>query len=112
MKKQLLLSFCIILFSTVCLAGGVDTKDVKNKENENSKIIIGKVLDSDSKEEIAGAEIIIAGKKVYTDLLGNFSVIIPAQPTEATVKFISYQNSTIKVDPFSYAILVIEIVSQ
>ena len=112
MKRIILFALLILTSNNISLAGNGENKDVKGKESNNSKIISGKVVDVNSKEEIAGAEIIISNQKVYTDLSGNFSVVISTLTTEATVKYISYKDSNIKVDPFSYSSLVIEIIPQ
>lgn len=78
MKHYIL--FFLLITSSIIIAGN---KDEKGEKSTNSKIITGKVIDRESKEEIAGAEIIISGKKVYSDFSGNFSVIIPTETIEA-----------------------------
>ena len=80
-----------------------------NKEKEDTKLISGKVIDKKSGEEIAGAEIKIDGKIIYTDLNGNFSTNINVLKTEAVVKYISYNDSKISIDSFSYSSIVVEL---
>ena len=87
--------------------------DINNgKEKESTKLISGKVIDKNSGEEIAGAEIKINNKVIYSDLNGNFSAIIPSTKTEAFVTFVSYNNTKVNIDPFSYNTIVVELESK
>jgi hypothetical protein len=80
------------------------------------KLITGKIIDKTSGEEIAGAEILIGEKKIYSDLEGNFSAIVSANALtskiEAAVNYISYNEACIQIDLYSYTPLIIEIVSK
>jgi hypothetical protein len=82
----------------------------------SSKLITGKIIDKISGEEIAGAEIQIGEKKIYSDLEGNFSAIVSTDAStykiEAAVNYISYNEACVQIDLYSYKPLVIEIVSK
>lgn len=119
MKKHLFI-LVAVLFVNYVLAGNVTTTSSSTSSNStleiSTKLISGKVVDKISGEEIAGAEIQIGEKKVYSDLEGNFSAIVPADPhvskIEAAVNFVSYNQACVTIDLFSYNPLVIEIVSK
>ena len=118
MKKHLFILIAV-LFVNYGFSGNTKTATTTsdNAAVENStKLISGKIIDKVSGEEIAGAEIQIGEKKVYSDLDGNFSAVISADPhntkIEAAVNFISYNQACITIDLFSYNPLVIEIVSK
>jgi hypothetical protein len=91
----------------IAFAGGSNDNE-KNKTH----LISGKVIDKVSGEEIAGAEIKLGDKIIYTDLNGNFSVNININQPELVVKSISYNDTKITVDTFSYNSLVIELASE
>ncbi len=106
MKKHIL-TFIILLTGIIAIAG--NTKD--DKEKNGTQQISGKVIDKVSGEEIAGAEIKLGDKIIYTDLNGNFSANVQISTTELLVKYISYSDTKIVVTPFSYNAIVIELVS-
>src|SRR4051812_12542499 len=66
----------------------------------STKLITGKIIDKTSGEEIAGAEIIIGKKKIYSDLEGNFSAIVSTDALtskiEAAVNYISYNEACVQ----------------
>ena len=107
MKKFFIISLFIISGS-LAFAGNPTTSN----EKTSTKIVSGKVIDKSSGEEIAGAEIRIAGKTIYSDLNGNFSILIPIAKQTAIVKFVSYADTEITIDPVSYAPVVIELAGQ
>ena len=112
MQRQLfiLIAFLIGNYSTANnpIAGSPD--------HVSTKLVYGKVIDKVSGEEIAGAEIQIGEKKVYSDLEGNFSAHVFTDKTalqiEAAVNYISYNEACITIDLFSYTPLVIEITAK
>jgi ATP-dependent Zn protease len=106
MKKHYL-TFAFFIVTLVAFAGNY-TDNEKNK----TRLISGKVIDKVSGEEIAGAEIKLGDKIIYTDLNGNFSTTINTNKPELIVKFISYNDTKITVDTFSYNSLVIELASE
>lgn len=104
MKKYILL-LIVVVTGNIVVAGDI----VVSKEKNETKMISGKVIDKISGEEIAGAEVKIGDKIIHTDLNGNFSANIQTLKTEALVKFVSYNDSKINIDPFSYNSIVVEL---
>lgn len=104
MKKLLFIAITILL-GNISIAGNVG-------DRESTKVISGKVVDKKSGEEIAGAEVKINNVTFYTDLNGNFSAIIHTLKTEAFISFVSYVDSKINIDPFSYNTIVVELESK
>ncbi|MES2286442.1 MAG: hypothetical protein V4547_12200 [Bacteroidota bacterium] len=106
--KTHIITFIAILITSVAIAGNSNSI----KEKDNTKLISGKVVDKVSGEEIAGAEIKIDNKIIYTDLNGNFIASINSSKTEAFVTFVSYNNAKVNIEPFSYTPIVIELESK
>ena len=102
--KQVFLTLTFV-FAVIIAFAGNNTDSEKN----NTRLISGKVIDKVSGEEIAGAEIKLGDKIIYTDLNGNFSANININKPELIVKYISYNDTKITVDTFSYNALVIEL---
>ena len=88
----------------------VNTSTVNNKET--TVLVSGKVVDKISGEEITGAEILIDNKIVYSDLNGNFTALININNTEAEIKYVTYKDTKVKVNPFSYNTITIELASK
>ena len=107
MKKYILTLFTLIIGITA-IAGNIN----KNKEKNNTQFISGKVIDKITGEEIVGAEIKLNDKIIYTDLNGNFSTNINLNKPELIVKYVSYNDTKIIVDTFSYNSIVIELASK
>ncbi len=103
--KNVFFTFLIICFSSVAFAGNGSGSNEKTA----TKLISGKIIDKISGEEIAGAEILIGDQKIYSDLNGNFSISIPMAKQTAIVKFISYNDAQVAIDPVSYAPVIIEL---
>jgi len=103
--KNLLLTLAIVICSGIAFAGNGNGSNEKNA----TKLVTGKVVDKTSGEEIAGAEIRIGDKTIYSDLNGNFSISIPVAKQTAIVKFISYADAEVAIDPVSYAPVIIEL---
>lgn len=102
--KKYFLTFALFIIALIAFSGN-HTDNEKNKTH----LISGKVIDKVSGEEIAGAEIKLGDKIIYTDLNGNFSANININKPELIVKYISYNDTKITVDTFSYNALVIEL---
>ena len=92
MKKYI---FAVLTFSLITL-NAVSSNG--NKDNEYKRLIAGKVVDKNSGEEIAGAEIKIENSTIYTDLNGNFLTSIPSQTIVATISSVSYNESVVTVE--------------
>jgi len=105
-KNIFLVAFVFI--SSITLAGDISNCKLK----ETSQLISGKIIDKKSGEEIAGAEIKINDKIIFSDLNGNFSAIVPSSKTEASVTSISYNDTKINIDPYSYNTIVVELESK
>jgi hypothetical protein len=97
-----------ILTSSLLFAGNGD----KISKETSTKLVSGKVIDKVSGEEIAGAEIKIDGKTIYTDLNGHFLTNIHLSATKAVVSSLSYNDANLTIAPFSYSELVIELESK
>lgn len=100
--------FLTLLSLFVFISVNAGTND-KALENKGKKLISGKVIDKVSGEELAGAEIKIEGQIYYSDLNGNFSAMIPMSQQKAIVKFTSYLDSEIQLDPLSFSPLIVEL---
>lgn len=98
------------LFSTVLLSliisisamAGNDSKkksDAASEKKEAEISIVGHVSDEKSKETLAGATIYIDGKKVYSDLDGEF-VLPVTKPGKYQIKveLISYETTELEVE--------------
>ena len=79
-----------------------------NSGKPSTKFVCGKVIDKNTGEEIAGAEIKIGDEKIYSDFDGNFFAVVKTNKIEALVKFVSYNDTKIALDVFSYSPLIIE----
>lgn len=108
MIKNILYSILFIVVTVTNVTAGNDLPTDK----ANAKLVSGKVIDKLSGEELAGVEIKIEGKTLYTDLNGNFTTTIFENKTEATVKFVSYTDTKITVDAYSYNSLIVELESR
>ncbi|MDP1745330.1 MAG: carboxypeptidase-like regulatory domain-containing protein [Bacteroidota bacterium] len=106
--KTHIITFIAILITSVAIAGN----NTSIKEKDNTKLISGKVVDKVSGEEIAGAEIKIDNKVIYTDLNGNFLTSVNSTKTEAFVTFVSYNDAKVNIESFSYTAIVIELESK
>jgi hypothetical protein len=106
----------IIFLTSTIQAGNSPVNASSASPTTSTKLITGKIIDKTSGEEIAGAEILIGEKKIYSDLEGNFSAIISTDTAtskiEAAVNYISYNEACVQIDLYSYKPLVIEIVSK
>jgi len=106
--KTRIITFIAILLTSIAIAGNNNN----TKEKENTKLISGKVIDKVSGEEIAGAEIKIDNKVIYTDLNGNFLASINSTKTEAFITFVSYNDVKVNIESFSYTSIIIELESK
>lgn len=114
MLKHLLI--LITFFVGNSIMAGSSPAAPSSPNTHATKLVYGKIIDKISGEEIAGAEIQIGEKKVYSDLDGNFSALVSTDSgrskVEAAVNYISYNEACVTIDLFSYSPLVIEIVSK
>ncbi len=84
-KLKLLLTFLLIMFVQISYG----------------QTIKGKVVDADTKEPIIGASVYLKGTTygTMTDLDGNFSFDVPAQPATLVISFLGYQDYTKEITP-------------
>ncbi|HBT86099.1 MAG TPA: carboxypeptidase-like regulatory domain-containing protein [Porphyromonadaceae bacterium] len=78
---------------------GKETETVAFIENVNALQLTGSVVDEKNKETLAGATILVDGKKYYSDLDGNFSIndVIPGK-YQMVVELISYEPVSLEID--------------
>ncbi len=106
--KIYFITLITILIGNVVVAGNTSN----NKEKGDKRLISGKVIDKISGEEIAGAEIKIDDKIIYSDLNGNFMTSIQIEKTEAMVSFISYNVIKVNIDTYAFGEIVIQLESK
>lgn len=77
----------------------MDNESVALIENVNVLQLTGSVVDEKNKETLAGATILVDGKKYYSDLDGNFSIndVTPGK-YQMVVELISYEPVLLEVD--------------
>ena len=106
MKTVLVLAASLLL--SVSASAGTDNKNEK-RENESKSVTLvenvnviqqtGSVVDEKNKEALAGATIVIEGKKYYSDLDGNFSIRdVKPGSYRLLVELISYEPVSMQVD--------------
>ena len=103
------------LFVSISASADTDSKksaktneieSISSVENVTAMQIFGVVLDEKSNETLAGATIVVDGKKYYSDLDGNFSVYnVKPGNYEMVVELISYEPITLVVDPVKNQII-------
>ena len=110
MKKVTL----IALLSILVVNGYVMAKEASPAKAEAAVVttvqeIKGMVFDKMTNESLAGASVIINGKKVYTDLDGNFSIPAQTGNCEIRISMISYEDKVVTVNLNGQSALKIEL---
>lgn len=105
--RTLLLFASTLLISLSALAANKESNDKKVKESQpvapvelvQTLQLTGSVVDEKNQETLAGAAIVVDGKKYYSNLDGNFSIdgVKPGQYT-VVVELISYEPVKIDLD--------------
>ncbi|MBN2746251.1 MAG: carboxypeptidase-like regulatory domain-containing protein [Bacteroidales bacterium] len=99
--KNILLAFVFVFAISTVIADNVE----KNNPSETSSsaaataTVSGNVVDFESGESLAGAEVTIEGTNIvtYTDLDGNFVFEnLKAGNYTMTIRYISYKNSLVE----------------
>jgi hypothetical protein len=112
MKKVIL----IAVLSVFVVSGNLMAKEAAPAKKAETAVVTtiseirGMVFDKSTNETLAGASVLVNGKKVYTDLDGNFT--IPAGVTgncELKISMISYEDKVVKVNLNSQTSLKIEL---
>ncbi len=76
-----------------------ETKSVALVENVNALQLTGSVVDEKNNETLAGAAILVNGKKYYSDLDGKFSIAdVKPGKYELLVELISYEPVSMEID--------------
>lgn len=93
---------CAVLVST---AGNTDVKKSESKSVESVSTVVfsGKIVDSESKESLAGVRVSLANSNmvVFTDFDGNFKIEIPTEEVvekEIKVSYISYEETLVIIN--------------
>jgi len=100
MKKALFISIISLLFISMnILASGNPVPEPKTEAQIQTAVLRGMVFDKITNETLAGAAITANGKKVYTDLDGNFTLPnLCGEKCQLKISFISYEEQTIEID--------------
>ena len=99
MKKVLFISLVSIMFSLSSSAKKNQIVETKVETIDQTRIVKGFVFDKLTKETLAGAVITANGKKIYTDLDGNFAISnLGGDKCQLKVSLISYVDKTIEID--------------
>jgi hypothetical protein len=76
-----------------------ETKSVVLVENVNALQLTGSVVDEKNNETLAGAAILVNGKKYYSDLEGKFSIAdVKPRKYKLLVELISYEPVSMEID--------------
>lgn len=97
--KKLVLSIALVATTTLV---AVASNNSVNNASAASKVemteIKGKVVDPATNEALAGASVVVNGKKVYTDFDGKFKVTeLAGKVCQVSVSMISYSSQTFEV---------------
>lgn len=101
MKKVILIALLSVFVINVSIMAkeAAPAKSTEAAVVTNVSCTTGMVFDKSTNETLAGATVFINGKKVYTDLDGNFT--IPAGTTgncEVKISMISYEDKVITIN--------------
>ena len=105
MKPILVLAVSILISVTAFAESEKSNNKIKDNESVtivesvNALQLTGLVVDEKNNETLAGATILVDGKKYYSDLDGNFSIndVIPGK-YKLIVELISYEPVSMEVD--------------
>ncbi|WP_352423374.1 carboxypeptidase-like regulatory domain-containing protein [Proteiniphilum sp.] len=97
--RTLIMFACALLISVSAFASTDRKSENKNKETTLVLQLTGSVVDDKNKETLAGAAIIVDGKKYYSDLDGQFTITdVNPGKHEVKVELISYEPYVIEID--------------
>lgn len=118
MKKNLSILLIFSLCSVFAFAGN-ESKENKSKNETNVEQIVtsahlsGTIIDLKNNETLAGASILVDGKKIYSDLDGNFNLsALTLGRHTISVEMISYNNAQLEIDVQKDTQLNIQLVQQ
>ena len=104
-------------FIMISVANAKQNPSSESKAESVSAVTLkGVILDKQTKESLAGATIMANGKKIYSDLDGNFELkdmnINRDEKCTLTISLISYKDITVNVDLNANKNLQISLVQQ
>lgn len=107
--------FFALIVCAVANAKQNPTTETKSESNPMASLK-GVIMDKQTKESLAGATILANGKKIYSDLDGNFELkdmnISRDEKCTLTISLISYKDITVNVDLNTNKNLQINLVQQ
>jgi len=111
MKKSLFISIISLLFLSMNISASDNpVPEPKPETLVQTAVLHGMVFDKLTNETLAGAAITANGKKVYTDLDGNFTLSnLCGDKCQLQISFISYEEQTIEIDTNSVQSLQIKL---
>jgi hypothetical protein len=106
MKNLMTLIFVLTVFAASATNSiTVNPDGTKDAKSSSTTTYTGKVIDSLSKEALAGVKITIENTNitVYSDFEGNFEIALPENATlnNVQVSYISYEEKTLTVSEVS-----------
>lgn len=112
MKKLILIALLSVFVLNVSVVAAKEASPAKTTEAAvvTATELKGIVFDKSTNETLAGASITVNGKKLYTDLDGNFT--LPASSNgicELKISMISYEDKVLTVDMNKQTSLKIEL---
>ena len=103
--KKIIGTLLLAGLCTVFTFAGNSNKENKAKSENNVEQVSsnvnlsGTIIDLKNNETLAGATILIDGKKYYSDLDGNFNLTaLSTGKHKISVEMISYSNSQMEID--------------
>jgi len=105
----------IALFSVLLVNVNLMAKEASPAAKAESAVVTtateikGMVFDKTTNESLAGASVLINGKKVYTDLDGNFTIPANSGNCELRISMISYEEKVMTVNLNGASTLKIEL---
>ncbi|KAB2825007.1 MAG: carboxypeptidase-like regulatory domain-containing protein [Bacteroidales bacterium] len=111
MKKVILIALLSVFVVNVSMMAkeAAPAKKAETAVVTSVSEIKGMVFDKSTKETLAGASVLINGKKVYTDLDGNFTIPATTGKCELKISMISYEDKVMTVNLNGQSSLKIEL---
>ena len=91
--KNLLVIVMFFATTLISFAGNNSTNKVETTNAISMVEIKGKVIDPLTNEALAGATVVVNGKKMFTDFDGNFKIVDQANKSQkVSISMISYRS--------------------
>jgi hypothetical protein len=118
--KKIISTLFVLSLCTIFAFAGNESKENKSKSENTVEQVInsnvnlsGTIVDLKNNETLAGATIFIDGKKIYSDLDGNFNLAsLSLGKHFISVEMISYDHAQLEVDVQKDTDLKIQLVQQ